>query len=81
MTSAVRQALSRLEHNLGHAEISDTDRARRRWFTSAGYELRDGSAATDLQRFNREIASIVPQATVVAIGRISAPTIAIRFSR
>ncbi|HHV70709.1 MAG: Ti-type conjugative transfer relaxase TraA [Stenotrophomonas sp.] len=68
MTSAVRQALSRLEHNLGHAEISDTDRARRRWFTSAGYELRDGSAATDLQRFNREIASIVPQATVVAIG-------------
>lgn len=68
MTSAVRQALSRLEHNLGHAESSDTDRARRRWFTSAGYELRDGSAATDLQRFNREIASIIPQATVVAIG-------------
>lgn len=68
MTANVRQALSRLEHNLSHAEATDSDRARRRWFTNLGFELQDGSASSDLQRFNREVATIVPQTTIVAIG-------------
>ncbi|RUV04210.1 MULTISPECIES: Ti-type conjugative transfer relaxase TraA [unclassified Mesorhizobium] len=68
LTTAVRQALSRLEHNLNHAEMADTDRARRRWFTNLTFEMQDGSTASDLQRFNREIAAIVPQATIVSMG-------------
>ncbi|ASY61386.1 Ti-type conjugative transfer relaxase TraA [Sinorhizobium sp. CCBAU 05631] len=68
MTAAVRQALSRLEHNLNHSETADTDRARRRWFANLAFEMQDGSTASDLQRFNREIAAIVPQATIVALG-------------
>lgn len=68
MSLSVRQALSRLEHNLGHAEVSNTDRARRRWFTTIGYELRDGSSASDLTRFNDAISAILPRSTAVAIG-------------
>ena len=68
MTLAVRQALSRLQHNLGHSQADNTDRARRRWFTAIGYELRDGMASDDLVKFNKAIAAIVPRITAVAIG-------------
>lgn len=68
MSPEVRQALSRLSHNLGHSEVANTDRARKRWFSTIGFELRDGSAANDLSRFNDAIAAILPRSTAVAIG-------------
>lgn len=68
MTVGVQQSLNRLDTRRDHAELVNTDRARKSWFTAISFELTAGSSSKDLRAFNDQIREIVPRMEILRIG-------------